>query len=217
MSSYDSPDLLAMWNDATGRVVSGDSITDSQKYARLAKAQNAVVEDIASRHPRCLYPTGAIPTLATADQSVFTFGTGITPMGKTGIFPSLSAIPSNPWQPGVDYLDEGTQIRIPDNGTYAGTLYWYGITMPADISASQAPGLFPISSRKLIVYRAVADFAAEAGRNMELANTYEAKYADQFARSMLVWRTAFRGGGALAPLGDHGVGSMNGGSAWWSA
>ena len=206
-----------MFNAAAGRPPTGDSIIDTAKYARLAKAQNAVVEDIASRHPRCLYPTGAIPTLTTTDQSVFTFGTGVTPMGKARIYPSLQAIPDSPWTPGVDYLDEGTQIRIPNNGTYAGPLYWYGITMPADITSTQAPGLFPTSSRKLIVYRAVADFAAEAGRNMELANTYEAKYADQFARSMLVWKTQFKGGGALRPLGDPGVGSMQGGAMWWSA
>ena len=226
MSSYDSQDLLLSFNNFAARQTSGDAISDAQKYARLAKAQNQVVEDVAARHPECMYPTaayGSFPTCTTTDQQVFTFGTGangyaVSPIGKTRIYPSLACIPDSPWIPGYDYLDEGTQIRIPNNRTYAGTLYWRGVTQPADISASVQPSIFPASARMLIVYRAVADFLREGKRDLETSREYDGQYNNELARQLLTWKTQFKGGGALRHLGDTGGDPWSsGGYGWWMA
>lgn len=158
--------------------------------------------------PWTLYPKGALPTLSTIDNQVFTFGADsngypISPMGKTGIYTQLSSVPDWPWREGVDYLNEGTQIRIPNNGTYAGTLYWRGITPPPDISASSQPVLYPEAARELIVIDAVRQFAMEFDRNPNLAVNMTLEWDGDKLRVgawpswALVWKTAFKAGGAL--------------------
>lgn len=146
------------------------------------------------------------PTLtADAVGSVFTFGAdangyAITPIGKVGIYPSVSAFPDNPWVEGQDYVSEVTQIRLTNNRTWSQTLYWYGTANPADIAAAVQPALFPEASRRLIVVEAVRQFATEAARNPDLAGTMAAEWERIWPYWCLVWKTQFRSGGALAPL-----------------
>src|SRR2546421_272803 len=128
MANWDSADLLALFNQKTQRPAN-DPVTDATKYGYLAKAQGSVVADIAGICPWVLY--GAPQACVTADQKVFTFGTDadgqpVTPVGRVGIYASLTAVPDSPLAQGRDYLAEGSQIRIPNNGTYSGTLYWRG-------------------------------------------------------------------------------------------
>lgn len=159
--------------------------------------------------PSSLYPKvayGSIPTLTTTDQQRFTFGTdanayAVFPMGKGGIYASLNDIPDCPWVEGRDYISEGTQIRIPNNGTYGGTLYWYGITAPADITASVQPALFPEASRELIVIEAVRRFSQEYGRNFPLADEMANEWERAWPSWCTVFKTQFRSGGALRVTG----------------
>lgn len=209
-TGWESSDLLSQFNELAGRP-SADAITDAQKYQRLARAQTTVVAKMMGVVPYSLYPKvayGSLPTLTTTDNQVFTFGTdgdgyAVFPMGKGGIFTSLSDIPSNPWRPGIDYMIEGTQIRIPNNNTYSGTLYWYGVGQPTAISASTQPSLFPEGSRRLIVIEAVRAFSVEYLRNADLALAMEREWSGtpemvgQWPTWCLAWRTAFRDGGAL--------------------
>lgn len=199
--------LLTVFNRYTGRP-KADSVTVPSKYERLTEAQSSIVADIAAICPWVLYPTvtyANMPTMTTSDNQIFTFGTNATtgfpiaPMGRTGIYSSLAAIPDCPWVEGVDYLNEGTQIRIPNNGTYSGTLYWRGITPPGPISddADEQPSLYPEGSRELIPLRAAEMFLLEGGRNPQLAAVYHAQYVNRWARWCLEWRTAFKGGGVL--------------------
>lgn len=201
MATYDSAYLLDQFNRKAGRP-DADQVSTDSKYQRLTESQNRVVALLSGIAPHVLYPTGAIPTMSTVDNQVFTFGTDangfpIAPMGKTGIYPSLTAIPDYPWQQGYDYLNEGTQIRIPNNGTYAGTLYWRGIVPPGDLTADLQPVLFPEASRELIVLDAVRQFAMEYDRNAALATNMAAEWSAAWPTWCLVWRTQFRGGGAL--------------------
>lgn len=200
MASYDSADLLLQFDELAQRPAA-DDITDASKYARLARAQLFVVGEIATRYPDCLYQAPAL--LTTTDNKVYTFGTvdghAVAPMGHVGIYRTLSDVPDAPLAAGVDYLDEGTQIRIPNNRTDASTLYWRGIATPEDISASQEPALRPAPARRLIVVKAVWDFAREGGRRPDLAEVCAGMWASEFPSWMLQWRTRFRAGGALGP------------------
>jgi hypothetical protein len=208
VAAYTSTYLLSLFNRLAGRpsgIGATDTITDASKYDRLTESQDALVELIAAIAPYALYPKvayGSMPTCTTVDTQVFTFGLDsngdpITPLGHTGIYPSLTAIPSFPWREGIDYLNEGTQIRIPNNGTYAGTLYWRGITPPPVISAVSQPVLLPVSDRKLIVLHAAIGFASEYDRNPGLAASLQGQFDARFARWCLVLKTQFREGGAL--------------------
>jgi hypothetical protein len=160
-----------------------------------------------------LYPSvayGSVPTLSTSDQQLFTFGAdangyAIAPMGKVGIYTDLGSIPTCPWREGQDFIRAGaTAIRIPNNNTYTGTLYWVGITPPADIDASHQPTLFPEASRVLIAIRAAYDFGTEGNRNPDLSAQMAVRYGEplsgnkgQFAHWLTTWRTQYRSGGVL--------------------
>ncbi len=204
MAIFDSEYLLMMFNRKANQAVAS-AITPASKYQRLSESQQRIVGMIASVAPYSLYPKVAydsLPTLTTTDNQCFTFGTdpsgyALFPMGKGGIYPSLSAIPNNPWRPGIDYMLEGTGIRIPNNNTYSGVLYWYGVTSPADITASSQPSLFPEAARELIVIDAVRQFAQEGVRNGALVDEMTSEWNRTWPYYCLVWKSQFRSGGAL--------------------
>lgn len=208
MTTYDSAALLGIFNRKAGRPAA-DPITDASKYQRLSESQNRIVAMIAGIAPTSLFPKttyGAMPTLSTSDSQVFTFGTDsngypIYPMGKAGIYRQLQDIPDYPMVEDYDYISEGNQIRIPNNRTYSGTLYWRGIQQPPDIDATHQPSLIPEASRELIVIDAVRQFALEYARNPALAQAMEGEFAKSWPFWLLAWKTAFKSGGALISAG----------------
>ena len=221
MATYDSADLLLRFNQMAARPTS-DAITDASKYLRLARAQNRVIAQLAAVAPFALYPkvaAASIPTLTTTDNKVFTFGNTAAgyakfPIGHAGIFPSREAIPDYPWIEGVDYMNEGNQIRIPNNGTYSGTLYWYGIHQPVDIAAGVEPVLFPETARELIVIEAVRQFAQEGVRNAALADEMAIEWERAWPVWCLTYKTQFRGGGALSAPTGFQLAAAGGASQW---
>lgn len=202
MASWTSSDLLAQFNELAGRP-SSDEITDATKYARLARAQMAVIEDVAGIYPYCMYLSSGPTTLTTSGNKVYTFGNdgqgqAAAPLGYAAIFRNLEDYPDNALIEGVDYLDEGTQIRIPNNRTESSTLYYTGIPTPTDIASGQEPALRPAPARRLIVIKAVEHFAREGGRDFALADDMSSLYTREFAKHMLAWRTRYRRGGAVS-------------------
>lgn len=215
MATWDSAYLLGYFNRLIGRTGT-DAITAVTKYQMLSEAQNEVVADVAAICPHVLYPTAPYASLPSvtlsATQQIGTFGTDANgfakfPMGKSGVFRSLDDIPTNPLIPGMDYMLEGTQIRALNNLTLPATLYWYGISQPADINATDQPAIFPEAARELIGIRAAYNFSTEGGRNPTLAETMMARYGyplapnpaqiGRFSGWCLVWKNQFRQGGAL--------------------
>jgi hypothetical protein len=194
----------------SGRASSGDSISDADKYVRLTDAQLYVINDAAPRCPKSFYSHaayGSLPTLTSSDGGkIFTFGTDLNgdplfPIGKVRIFQSLASYPDFPWVEGYDYINEGNQIRIPNNTTYGGTLWWRGIAPPIAISASNQPTITPPNFRLLIVYEAVRRYALEGGtRNAALYDSMDAEYVKTFKQACLVWKTQFSNGGALGSI-----------------
>lgn len=153
---------------------------------------------------------------ATSDGQVFTFGFNandypIMPMGGARIYPSLASFPDFAWIEGYDYVNEGTQIRLPNNRTWSGPLYWYGVPQPNDITASAQPALFPEGARELIVWRAAANFADEALANEKLANRMESKYGQAFVRWALAFKTQWSDGAGVGSISGLRM-SMAGGS-----
>jgi hypothetical protein len=209
---WSSADLLSQFNRRTARIAGqADAILDDDKYDRLAIAQERVVSELALVAPQVLYPRdpyGYYPQLLTYDNQIFTFGSDdngypITPIGKVGIYASLAAIPDAPWRAGVDYLEEGTQIRLPNNRTYSGPLYWRGITQTPRLSAKQEPVLYPPATRELIVIDAVREFASEGNRSADLLSLMQDAWDRRWPSWCLVWRTQYRDGGGIMLTGRH--------------
>lgn len=209
MASYDSADLLNRFDELAARPAT-DEITDLSKYARLAQAQMEVIGEIAGIYPDALYQAPTALT-ADADRKVFSFGTdaqghAVAPYGHVGVYSALTHIPDSPLQEGVDYLNEGTQIRIPNDRTWGGTLYGRWIPTPADISSSQEPALRPAPARILIVLKAVENFANEGAQMPQLAQVMADRYAREFTKWMLILKTQFSRGGAVSRSTlDHAV------------
>lgn len=203
-TGWDSSDLLTRFNAWAGRPISGDAITDVQKYQRIADGQEAVFIEIANVAQNSIPKT---PTaMVTADGGyTWTFGTDdngypLFPLGKASVYPNLTAIPDYPWQPGIDYLDEGYRIRIPNNIPWSGQLYWYGMQAPPRISASVQPVIQPPMTRRLIVVKAVEIFASEYERNPALVDEMLNRWDRWWPKDSTMLRRHFRGGRSLGPL-----------------
>jgi hypothetical protein len=200
VATFDSAWCLAEFDRLAGRP-DADEITDATKYARLAQAQLEVIHDIAAIAPTSLYRTGGPTATTTSGGVVHTFGTdgnghAVAPLGYVWIGRSTATYPDADLLEGVDYLNEGTQIRMV-NERVESSLYWNGIPTPADIASGTEPSLRPAPARILIVLKAVKNFAEEGNQNPGLADTMANRYAQEFARWMLVLRTQYRNGGGL--------------------
>lgn len=197
MTTFASDWCLAEFNRMARRPAS-DAVTDATKYGYLTLGQREVLREIGVRYPDALYATGGAVTLTTSDNAVYTFGTdtsgnAVAPLGYVGIYRSLNDIPDNPLVEGIDYLDEGTQIRIPNNRTGPATLYARYIASPDDIDASHQPVLRPAEARILLVIKAVERFA-EDNRDYDLATLAQNRWAREFPIHLLAMRTRFRRG-----------------------
>lgn len=201
MSTYDSAWCLSKFNQLTGRP-STDEITDATKYVRLAEAQNEVIAEASAICPTSLYRTGGPTATTTSGGIVHTFGTdgqghAMGPMGHVWVGRNTADYPDRGLLEGVDFINEGTQIRMV-NERAESTLYWTGVPVPTDISASQEPAIRPAASRILIPIKAASTFAREGGRDFALADDMDALYARHFAAWCLQLKTQFRAGGAIA-------------------
>lgn len=225
-TGYTSADLLWWFNQLSGRGTNtADAVTPASKYAFLAEGEAYTINRLCAI-PACakaLFGTPAALTSADGGYT-FTFGTdgngySLFPLASAGIYPSLSAIPGGAWQPGIDYLDQGTSIRMPNNVPYTGTLYWYGVTPRQQMSDTVEPVLNPPTIRMLIVRRAVSIFAETGNiRNEALANREAALFEKEFGEACTLLRKHFKNGGAMGRLlYPWGVGAFAPGfvGQWW--
>lgn len=202
-----SAELLELFNDLAGRSAN-DTITPTKKYTWLARAEKEVVSELASVAPWTLYQkvSGAsLPTMATDDSNVFTFGTNgganIEPFGRVQIYRRLTDIPDRPLIEGVDYLSEGDQVRLPRGRTITSPLYWRGIVMPAAIAANEAPHLIPTDANELTAIRAAKNFAESGNlRNAALADRMRLRWKERWPYWCLLWRQQFASGGVLLSM-----------------
>lgn len=208
MATFDNSWLLSEFNRYTGRTSTTDSMSDADKYSRLTNGQQRVVQEMYAVVPNSLYPhANSLSTMTSVNNgNIFTFGAdsngyAIAPMGKTRIFDNPASFPQYAWVEGWDYVNEGTQVRLTNNRTWTAPLYWYGISPPADITASVQPALFPAAFRDLIVYQAVMNYAEEGTRNAPLADRMLRMWSLRWPQACLAWKTQFSDGGALGLTG----------------
>lgn len=210
-TGWQSTDLLTRFNQVAGRPTT-DAITAAQKYVFLSDGQESALAEIAGITPRQLY--GAPTAMTSSDGGLtWSFGTdgngyALFPMGRASIYPSLNAIPDYPWRPGVDYLDRGTTVVMPNNIPWSGALYWVGITPPVQIDATNQPIIQPPPARTLIVTRSVQQFAEQFLRNAALADQMQIRWDRDFPKYMTMIRKHFSGS---RPTGSVTQGSGYGG------
>lgn len=212
-TGWDSVDLLSRFNALSGRPTT-DAITAAAKYQRLADAQDTIVTKI-SGITKAAFPTAPVAMTSADGGYTWTFGVdgngyALYPYGAR-IYPTLTAVPDYPWMPGVDYLDEGVRIRMPNGLAWGGPLYWYGVTPPQQLSSTVQPIIQPPSARILIVIEAVRSFAEEYTRDTALADQMSIKFERAWGENMTLIRKHLRGNGRSRLIGFQyggiGVGS----------
>ena len=210
-TGYQSTDLVATFNLLANRPVgetgSAGPVTDTQKYQYLAQAQDQCILQIANISGNVLYGN---PTLMTSADGGYTYTFGVDGNGYPlflldgHIYPTLNSIPSCPWVPGQDYLDEGVTIRSLNNTPFSVAPYFQGITTPAAMSASIQPVLTPPYARLLIPIRAVQNFAQAGKRDIDLYTTMLARWNAEWAVISVAVRKHLRGRRLLQPLTSGG-------------
>jgi hypothetical protein len=202
MSFATSADLLEMFDEMAGRAPT-DTITPAQKYKKLARAEKSVLTELVRVARTSFYPKGVLPQLETTDHNIFTFGTDtddlpIVPYGDCQIFSRLTDVPDRPWRRDWDYLDEGTQIRLPRGRKFTGPLYYRGVVSPADISETENPHFIPVEANELTVIRAVRDFAATGNlRAPAVVAEMRIRWNERYPVICSLLKRQFSDGGAL--------------------
>lgn len=152
-------------------------------YDFLTEAQPEVYQDVFSVFPEMGFSAPLL--LTTADGGLtYTFGLDaggvdlIRPMGHTELYPSLTAIPDDPLIIGEDFLVEGSLIRTLNHKARtftAGPYARFTLLPEAAIDAATQPQLMPKHARMLLVWKALASWAARPGSGAS-PERYEAKY-----------------------------------------
>lgn len=196
MSLFTTADLLRRCKVILNRPATDEaftvSSTDDVWYDFLTMAQQEVHGQLAAIAPYAMY--GALTQLTTADSgATFTFGTDVDsdnvfPYGHFEVYPDANSYPDCPLLEGVDFLFEGSKIRIPNGRTLTPTPYARWVTPPNVIASGTEPTLQPKYARTLI-----AEKAASLAATMRLKqdNTpYEEAYRASLARILLNLKTA---------------------------
>lgn len=211
MADWDSADCLKRLKDAVGLEDASEFDDVADLYPLLADGQEEVVREVAARYPDAFYQA---PTLMTAsgDRKTFSYGQvngqDVMPMGWVQIAPRLSAFTGmffTGWVNGVEFLDEGTKIRIPSDRTYSGNLYFRGVMRPARITAAVGPSLLPLEiGVPLLVNRAMRKFGLLGNQRPDLVKVADEEWGypktqtpGLFATAMLTYKRRFRGGGGM--------------------
>lgn len=209
-----SADLLRRFKRLAGIADVNEDDDTLDLYPILASAEVEVIREIANRYPHALYdrqgPTRLTPS---EDRKTFSFGTDgngnpVLPLGWVQISPRMTAFAGDDsyyWREGVDFLDEGTQIRMPSDRRYAGDLWGRWVPTPPGISSTVAPVLQPAEARELIAIKATELYATEGNTRPDLADAMRKLWGGphnghppgKFASWMLTYRRRYRGGGAL--------------------
>lgn len=205
MADWDSADLLRRFKDEAGLEDASEMSDDNTVYPLLSDAQEEVVREVAARYPAALYTEPV--ALVAIDATLKTFrwpqvnGQDVLPMGAVQIAPRLSAFTSDRdfvgWDVDIEFLDEGTRIRIPGDRAFSGTLYARYVPRPPRMTALVGPSIRPIEASTLIVNRAVRKWAKQGNQRPDIKKEMDEEWAKDFPVWMLTWRRRHRGGARI--------------------
>lgn len=157
-------------------------------YTFLRDAENRVKHELGSVAPEVLYNA---PTLLTSADGgyTYTFGTdsgsnAIAPIGHVRLFASKQHIPFEPLESGIEYVWEGTKVRMVQNAprTFADGPYAQWIAPTLVIDGSSNTMTLPVQLRMLAVHDACQRYAMSGG--VLDPTPYEKAYTEEFSRQM---------------------------------
>lgn len=204
MSLWASSDLLSKCKFLARRPSTDNSVSDAQWYTLLTDAQAKVYDDLFPVVPELRYGAPTLMTASADGGKTYAFGVdaetdALYPFGHAEIYARLSDIPDYPMAPGVDFIPEGTKIRIPQNRTksFVDGAPYYRMALRPDtvISASVQPLLQPKSARMLLVWGSLEMYAMRPGSGAD-PNYFAMKYSKDLDRIITSLRTAYNSQGS---------------------
>lgn len=166
MAVQSSAELLDFFKSESGLPAVNDEFpTDAPIWTYLSLAQQMVFRQIATIAPNAVVGD---PELLTTSDGGYTYQFAHYPFGHAEIRESRTGAPLNPgaeYDSSSDFVQEGQQIRWPDNRqrTFDDGPYARYAATPGDIDADNEPTLKPAQARVLIAYRALDLWAAKGG------------------------------------------------------
>lgn len=227
MPDWDSADCLKRFKDEAGLEDASELDDDDDIYPLLSDAQEEVFRMIASRYPSCLY-VGPELMVPDADRKTFKYapvnGQDVMMMGWVQIAPRLNSFFSDErfvgWEVDLQYLDEGTRIRIPGDRSWSGNLYARGVPRPPRITDVVPPSLRPVEFNVLTINRAVRKWAKQGNQRPDIAKAMDEEFGypvttgpRMFAEIMLTIKRRHRTSGALIDPAQWYLSSPDLGSA----
>jgi len=165
MATWDKAYLLAALKLLVGRdkLSSDSSMASADYYQFLTEAQAHYYDIYAAQVPYILM--GAPTAMATTDSGLtYQFASSVVPLAVEIYDANYRLMKNGPfWDPSSDYVWEGSQIRFPKAVARQGTYYARYITPPGVIDAATDPTLVPSHTRRILIYRAAAEWAARGG------------------------------------------------------
>ncbi len=173
------------------------STTDDVLYDALTEAQDLMTKWIATFVPDVM--SLAPVALSTADSgATYTFGTDADsankfPLGFFSIFAARVDIPDNPLECEVDYLLEGTRIRILPVGTtrtFADSGPYAMFVAASNVISSSTEPTIPVICRLALLSKAAAIAAIPIGMD---PMPYDAQHDEECAAVLASVRTQAEG------------------------
>ena len=196
MAAFDYNDMLARAQRDTRTSGSADFPAATDWQAWFTDGENFIKGIVAYYCPRAEI---SAPTLMTTSDGGITFtfgsdsaGNAIEPFGNVTLYRRTGDIPDFPMELGVDYLDEGTKIRMPTNVAMAasfpdGAPYFQGIVPTVAIDGSTAPTLIPADKRVITVAYACARYAKAGGAFDPSPYEEQGLNGEQWPRGLSSW------------------------------
>lgn len=204
MAYLDSADCLLRVKNRLNRPTSDEaftrSSTDDIAYSAMTEANDELIKKIAVFIPDAMVTA---PTLLTSADSgkTYTFGTdadaaAIFALGHFAIYENLESIPDYPLTDGVDYVIEGTKIRMPynDTRTFSAGPYAQSVT-PGNVVNSSTQPTCPKIARLVMVEDTARRLAPLVGQD---PRDFDEPYNDAWTNLLAAVRT--QGVGKGGPL-----------------
>lgn len=221
---WTSADLLARCKMYARRPVVDEAFGDDQWYMLLTEANAEFAAQIAAVAPDALFAVTGPTLMTTADGGLsYTFGTDpdgnqVVPTGRCEIRQTPSGkvwVSGAEWDTSADFVDEGWRIRFPNQvvRTFGNGPWARFVTPTGTINATTQPNYDPASMARVLVYKAVGQWARIGG-------TRDPGPYEEMEQKAL-WGDPLRGQHGILPMlqsrfltqGAEAIGGVN--RAWW--
>lgn len=185
------------------------SATDDVLLRMMTESQDEITKLIATYIPDAMITAPTAMTTADSGKT-YTFGADVDtanyfPLGFFCVYATRSDIPDFPLEPGVDFVVEGTKIRMPNNATrtFSDGGPWAQTVNAANAITSSTEPTIPVICRLGLVEKTAAKAAVRLGLD---PSEFDAAFNERWLEVLAAVRTQ--------AMGKYGTTRRHRPSAW---